>query len=187
MENSNMQFAGEETVMAPEPRKRPKFLKILCIISFAGLGFKFISGAIGLVATLLLSSRMSAFSQSEEMGRMMGLQGEDVMAKVNFLNIINNITVMVFSLVSLLGVFLMWKYKRSGFFVYTVSRIISLLVLIFVSIQTLNLMGSGTMGEVTTITTIVRTIGTVVLGIAFIIMYALNLKHLKPEEPVSHI
>jgi hypothetical protein len=187
MENRNVQFAGEETVMAPEPRKRPAFLKVLCILSFAGLGIKFISGAIGLVAALFFTSKMTAFSQSEEVNRMMGFQGEDVMAKINFLNIMNSISAMVFSLISLVGVFLMWKYKRSGFFIYTVSKIISLLVLVYVSVQTMALAGSGVVGDVTTISTIIKMIGAVILGVAFIIMYAINLKHLKPEEPVNKI
>lgn len=74
------------------------------------------------------------------------------------------LTALVLALISLYGVWLMWNLRKQGFWYYTLAAILGLIVpLFFIGFSTLSIMGLG-MGAV--------------ISLIFIILYAVNLKHM---------
>ena len=144
--------------------KRPTFLTILCILSFLGIGLSLVfglknyfdaaalaggSGATELEGTGIDSATYNDFMQS------LGIDW-GAMAKSYLIVTCLNVLVLV-------GVIMMWKRKKTGFFVYTAGEIAQCVVP-FV------LMGTALGG--------VQTIFMAVVGGLFVLLYALNLKHL---------
>jgi len=139
--------------------KRPAFLNILCILSFVGIGIAFISGIINLTQLDRNIETLKSFG---------GLLGGDtdsaVEALTNWGYTVYIITI-VASLICLLGVIMMWKIKKTGFYIYVVGEIAP-------GIATIVLLGGfGTLGTL-------AIVGSLIFPIAFIIMYAINLKHM---------
>jgi len=160
----------EEQVM--ETKKRPIFLTVLGILSFIGVGWQIISGIITMGAGSLTSAVTSAGSEyAEGLSNMEGM--DQAMAGLNeavdaanklaqnasLLGIIN----IVAALVCLLGVIWMWKLMKKGFYVYVIGELAA-------PVATLALVGFGLGG-------ITATLG-FIFPIIFIILYALNLKHM---------
>jgi hypothetical protein len=166
----------EEQVM--ETKKRPTFLTVLCILSFIGVGFQIISGFITIGSGAMTSAvTQVGQSYSESMSNLEGLENvegmDQAIAGLNeaveaankmaqyatTLGIVNILA----ALVCLLGVIWMWKLQKKGFYVYVIGEIVP-------PILTLLLVGFGFGG-------IMATLG-FIFPIIFIILYALNLKHM---------
>lgn len=158
---------------------RPTFLTVLCILSFIGCGLGIFSGVTGYFTNKALvtagstvneeiSNAMDEAMESEEMteaGREIanslgealgGITDFEAMAK-------NSIVSALLCVVVLAGVFLMWKLKKTGFYIYTVGQI-ALVAAPF-------LLVGGLAGG------LMATLGAI-FPIVFIILYALNLKHM---------
>ncbi|NSW45934.1 MAG: hypothetical protein HPY79_08995 [Bacteroidales bacterium] len=166
----------EEQVM--ETKKRPTFLTVLGILSFIGVGWQIISGIITMGAGAVTSAVTSAGSEyAEGLNNMEGMENvegmDQAMAGLNeavdaanklaqnatLLGIIN----IVAALVCLLGVIWMWKLMKKGFYVYVIGELAA-------PIATLALVGFGLGG-------VMATLG-FIFPIIFIVLYALNLKHM---------
>jgi hypothetical protein len=147
----------EQTNNGGEAAKRPVFLTVLCILSFiaaglAILGYITVIGLMG-AATAVLSTAEGA---SSEMGEAMSTVVSSVpSAGMTWAYlIVGFITVIV----SLFGVIKMWKLQKSGFMLYVGATVVSMIMGIVYS-------GFGIMG--------------LIFPILFIVLYGLNLKHLK--------
>ncbi len=147
----------ETTTTSTEAAKRPVFLTVLCILSFIAAGF----AIIGYVTVLTLMGAVSAAASgmegvSAETSAMMS----EAMSKVPSAGltwayiIVGFVTV----LISLFGVIKMWKLQKMGYFLYVGASVASMVMGIIYS-------GFGVMG--------------VIFPILFIVLYGLNLKHLK--------
>ncbi len=166
----------EEQVM--ETKKRPTFLTVLGILSFIGVAWQIISGIItmgaGAVSSAVTSAGQSYAEGLSELEGMENVEGMDqAMAGLNeavdaanklaqnatLLGIIN----IVAALICLLGVIWMWKLMKKGFYVYVIGELAA-------PVATLVLVGFGLGGFMATLGFIVP--------IIFIILYALNLKHM---------
>jgi len=148
------------TTATNEAAKRPAFLTVLCILSFIAAGF----AIIGYVTVLTLMGAASAVASGLE--GMEGMSAEssammsDAMSKVPSAGltwaylIVGFITVII----SLFGVIKMWKLQKLGYFLYVGASVVSMVMGMIYS-------GFGVMG--------------VLFPILFIVLYGLNLKHLK--------
>jgi len=167
----------EETIsQVVLPKKRPTFITVLCILSLIG------SGGFGLLQPLYqyvtfedsypekVAQIEEGLEQMEEAGMDSGFfydmaaNGRLALEKTAENLVPMTATNVLFALLSLMGIFLMFKLKKNGFYLYTVVNLFWLLVpLYFIGIE----MGMMTLlfGGIVTI--------------LFIVLYAVNLKHME--------
>jgi hypothetical protein len=154
-----------------EQKKRPTFLTVLCILSFIGSGLSILSSLWG----LLFSRGMQAVSgmaeegfseamteiesEAPEMGGFMGNLLGGAMKAMEHYTLITTVSLLV-AITGLIGVIMMWKLKKIGFYVYTGAQVVGIIVPLVVI--------GGLVGGMT--------LFGAVFTIAFIIMYAVNLK-----------
>lgn len=151
------------------PAKLPGFLKVLCILTYVGAGLGLIGGLYNLAKAPFA---LEQYEMMQDMtGNMEGMPGGGFMssmmdgayqAAMHALSLA--ITTVVANLLCLFGALMMWKQKKVGFFAYTGGQLLGIIVPIV-------LVGfSGMFGGIMALGAI--------FPIAFIIMYALNLKHM---------
>jgi hypothetical protein len=153
--------------------KRPTFLTVLCILSFIAGGWGVIGGIINVV---------SAPSADEVRAQMEGaLSGMgDLEGGEAFSGVMNSmaetaikaaenavpmaIGSIVIALISLFGVWKMWNLQKQGFWIYVLACVASfILPMVFLGGGLLGALSAGIGG---------------LISIVFIILYALNLKHM---------
>lgn len=156
------------------PAKRPVFLKVLCILTFVSCGLSFISAIYGL---------LTVKQQEESIKLMMRLQQNDDMPELlsnmqgglakmmewtttaNYLSLGN-----VF--ICFAGAMLMWRLKKPGYFIYIFGQILPFISLVgmYSAVQDVPLLGFSM---------IIGGVFAAIFAIAFIIMYGVNLKHMR--------
>ncbi len=156
----------EQQNAAGAPAKRPVFLTVLCILSFIAAGFAILGyiTAITLMgaATAVVSAADDAFEgMSEGAGGAYSEMSEAITSSAGpsiGLTWAYIIIGFVCVLVSLFGVLKMWKLQKVGFYMYAGASVVSMIMTIVYS-------GFGIVGALITV--------------GFIVMYGLNLKHMK--------
>ncbi|MES2139559.1 MAG: hypothetical protein V4511_07605 [Bacteroidota bacterium] len=157
------------TTEAALPAKRPKFLTVLCILSFVGIGISLVSGILSYFsysalanAGGLLNSIGEGVKDGEKIGESMNAlasaMGMDYgkWALVALIQALLNIPILV-------GVLMMWKQKKVGFYIYAPFEIIQpVMPIIF---------GLGLVGGISAILSLI-------FAIVFVVLYVLNLKHM---------
>lgn len=158
----------EQQNAAGAPAKRPAFLTVLCILSFIAQGFAII-GYIGVIAlmgaaTVVVDAADDALNAMADSlgGSSMQREMSEVIAETPGMGLTWAYIIVGFIcvIISLIGVIQMWKLKKTGFFLYTAASVISMIM---------GIVYSGTEGIVMAL----------VIPIAFIVMYGLNLKAMK--------
>jgi hypothetical protein len=131
--------------------QRPTLLTVICILSF-------IAGVWGLWGGI-----QSAFTDApqrefeEDSAMVMAEKSVEKAVPMGYTNI-------ALSLLSLVGVWLMWNLKKNGFWIYVVAAVGGLVVpMVFLGGGLLTALGVGFMG---------------LISVVFIILYAVNLKHM---------
>jgi len=154
--------------------QRPTFLTILCILSFLA-GIWGIYGGIQSSFTDkpqrdLEEARTEMENAMDQMGEASGMvanmmESAMVLAEKTAENAQDlGYVAIATSLLSLIGVWLMWNLRRMGFGIYVVASLLGLLVpFAFLGFSTVALIGLGFGAFIT---------------ILFIILYAVNLKHM---------
>ena len=153
---------------------RPTLLTVICILSFLAGAFGLWSGISNAFTDAPQTELQEARTQMEEAMAQVGdgnemvtkmMESGMVMAEkaaenakpIGYANI-------VLSLLSLLGVWQMWNLKKSGFWMYVAASVAGLIVpMVFLGGGMLTLMSVGFGG---------------LISIVFIILYAVNLKHM---------
>lgn len=141
----------ETAAPAAEAGKRPVFLTVLCILSFIAAGFAII-GYVGIIT--VMGAATAAVGALEGMEGMEAIQSAGPSAGMTWAYIIVGF---LCTIVGLVGVIKMWKLKKQGFMLYAGSSVVSMIMGIVYS-------GFG--------------VGAVIIPIAFIVMYYLNVKHM---------
>ncbi len=157
---------------------RPTFITVLCILTFIGSGWGLIGGAIQYfsadkqalsmsitkekVATdIQKGDKNDAGTQMAE--KMMNSMGSaftaDNLKKTAIASVIG-------ALLCLAGAFLMWQLKKNGFYLYIAGTLIGILSP-FIIYGTNNFMS------------IISSVMVGFVGIVFVILYGVNLKHMK--------
>ena len=141
--------------------KRPTFLTVLCILSFVAAGFVIVGGIIGYLAMAAVGGMADAMTAGmENMQGMEGMPGmEDAMATMAHAKTLL-IVAIALTLVGLGGVIMMWKQKKTGFYIYTGAQLLNIILPIVIA-------GMASFSV----------FGTIITA-AFIVMYGLNLKHM---------
>lgn len=153
-----------------EASKRPTFLTVLCILTWVGCGISIIMGFLGFLAAKAASAFVGAATDMAAAATDgMTAEGEAAVKAMNsgMTNIyIYIIGVVVAALLCLFGSIQMWKLKKTGFFIYVAGQVIGLAIpFIFPIGGTSSGMMSGAVG--------------MIFPVLFIVLYGLNLKHLK--------
>jgi hypothetical protein len=164
-----------------EHKKMPVFLKVLCILTFIGSGFGTLSGLYSMathnITTKTLEQSDKAFDAMEDMENVPKAFGDlkgDMKGVVNATKkygMIIAVCNFCASLICLFGALLMWKLKKIGFYTYILGIIISVIpsILFMNAVSGAGIMGVAIYGGM---------IFTVLLAVVFVVLYALNYKHL---------
>ena len=143
-------------------KKRPGFLTVICILSFIGIGLTILSSMYSVMTlpfTIMTLKTNPAVS-------MFGMDLADYLPRLEaYGRMVYTITILA-NIACLLGVIMMWKLKRIGFYLYSFFEI-------FPVILTTVLLGNvgGIFGQL-------GLVFAFIFPVAFIIMYAVNLKHM---------
>lgn len=162
-----------------EAPKRPGFLNVLCILSFIGTGLGIIMGIYHLAtagatqaAANLLGGMTDTATETlgetggeigEAMGSAFGNLMETAILMAKYAYVLAGIEVAT-NILCLLGVIWMWKLMKKGYYLYVVGQLAAIIAPVV-------LVGfGGFFGGVMILMAI--------FPIAFIVMYAANLKHM---------
>lgn len=158
------------------PKKRPTFITVLCILSLIG------SGGFGLIQSAYqyvtfdktypdqVAKMTEAIETLEDAGMDSGFIYESAQNGLYALEKTSeNLGMMtsaniLFALLSLLGVFMMFKLKKNGFYLYSATNLFWMLVPIYFIGFEMGMMSLAMGAGIT---------------ILFIILYAVNLKHME--------
>lgn len=158
----NILLANQQPVN--ETPKRPQFITVLCVLTFIGCALAFFGAIWGYFSIKASSALLENMGNAEgdTYGMMSGVQ--DAMIKAVENAIPNLIIGIVCSLLCLYGALQMWKLKKIGFFIYAVGEITP-------AIAGFLLGGGGLIGGAGAIMGLL-------LAIVWIVLYAVNLKHM---------
>ena len=145
---------------------RPVFLTVLCILTFVGAG-------VGVISSIY---SMSTLGQLEESMALMNNTFTDSGIPFDFGDSykwlkISYVLNLFGAILCLVGALIMWNFKKIGFYFYIVGQVAPLIggFLTMNSMLKGSLVGFG----------MIAMIFSMIFPIAFIIMYGLNLKHMK--------
>jgi hypothetical protein len=147
---------------------RPTFLSVLCVLAFIGNGLGIIQGLFFWAMSGFYAKLFSLFDNGK------AVKGNEMKMIENFLNGITwwAISIIVGSLVCLIGAILMWKLKKSGYFIYILGQIVPILGVLFFFLRIMKNVGVNGGGMFFVFLS-------AIFPIAFIVMFGLNQKHLK--------
>lgn len=154
-----------------EPRLRPKFLTVLCILTFIGSGFGLLSGVRDYVQAdaraveiVKAKQQMSKDMNNQENIGTKFVKGMEAFTPENIRK--SSLGAIAASILCLVGAFMMWKLRRTGYYIYIVGVLAGIIVPIA-------LFGTGNM---------LANLGVAIsgfFGLLFIVLYGLNLKSLR--------
>ncbi len=157
------------------PKKRPVFLTVLCILTFVGSGFSLLSSVYGLAAQKTVEEMTS------EMEKAQAAMGQsnvfiDAIAEnavdIHKWTILGNYLGLGSAILGLAGALLMWKLRKSGFFIYVAGQIPPFFTLfgMYSAMKDIPFMGFAM---------VIGAIFAAIFSVGFVIMYGLNLKHMR--------
>ena len=136
---------------------RPAFLKVLCILTWVGSGIGLISGLLAIIGS----------SASESAIRSLGDATLENMKMIQYAGLACKV-------LCIIGSVMMWQLKKAGFFIYLIGEVAPL-VLSFILLGSLASTGGPVTGGIAAAAGVIGAI----FPVAFVIMYAANLKHMK--------
>lgn len=146
------------------------FLTVLCVLSFTGNGLMIMGAAIALVWWKLFLPFLNFALEQEgvdlENPEFMGPFGPKFMSLFDQIPLIYSIMFGA-AIINILGVILMWKLKRTGFYIYAVTELIPPVANLIIFTMAIGVLGLG------------LSLFNFIIPVAFVIMYGLNLKHMK--------
>lgn len=171
-----------ENTMMTEEKQRPNSLKILCILSFIGVGLMLLSSAINFNQTFIKTAEQKAIEREQTYEMM--LQAKPEMADQMIQAMVDaeqyaaaTWTIgFVCNLITLVGVILMWKMKMNGYYLYLTGELLPwILPFLFAggmaSFKALGgMLGPAFAGILMGLM--------IVQDIIFLVLYTLNRKHL---------
>ena len=155
-------------------KTRPTLLTVIGILSFIGLGYRILTGLINAALGSATSSFVPFLNDifenevdlSEVPESLHGFIESIFDAVTKLLSNVTSIylTIVLLSVIALLGVIMMWQLRKSGFYVYAAARsLIAFVPFIFIGYNLISL---------------IWFVSSIVFGILFIILYSLNLKEM---------
>lgn len=160
-----------------EQPKRSQFLKVLCILSFVMCGLSFLSGIWGIYQSTPESMQKN-IEQVRSVNPEMADQMENQMIEMqdSAYGKISPYLALVYTLISFLGVMMMWNSIKKGFYIYAIAEILPYTGFIFMGKNSLSMMGPpGGSGAIIGMVVMVLMI---VIDLVFVAMYAKNIKEM---------
>lgn len=154
----------ETEQMETEEQKRPQFLTVLCILTYIGVGLGVIFSILGWWIINKMMPAMEGMEGMESYSEMEGMMSEATLAAIKWIDVTTVVSI-AGCLLCLLGALQMWKLKKVGFYIYLVGELGPVIISAI-------LLGSVAFSEWSMI------VGAVI-ALLFVILYALNLKHMK--------
>jgi hypothetical protein len=160
-----------------EQPKRSQLLKVLCILSFIMCGISVLSGVWG-----IYQSTPEAMQKNVEQLRVVNpemadnLENQMIEMQSNPYNKIAPYLGLVYTLLSFLGVMMMWNLSKKGFYLYAIAEILPYTGFVFMGKNSLNMMGPP--GGNNTVIAMVVIVLMVVIDVVFVSLYAKNLKEM---------
>lgn len=159
-----------------QPVGRPTFLTVLCILTFIGSGLGLISNVRGYFAANAQAAIVATAKESvkDNLGQSgsssydkLAAQMVDTLAVLSPENLKKSaIAGLVAAVLCLIGAFLMWGLKKTGFYAYVAGTLVGVIVPIVI-------FGFGN------IFSLGITIVGGFFGVLFVVLYGLNLKYMK--------
>lgn len=161
-------------------KKRPVFLLVLCILTFVGSGFSFLTGIYNLATFGTFQKSMSAFTKLKNVAT--NVTDENMNAVLNTIDQLANwfywsyIMNMVGALIAIIGAVFLLKRYRIGFVIYVFAQLLIVVP------------GFGILSQVDQVPFLgfVFKLGFIIghlFTIGFIIMYATQLKQMWWKKP----
>ena len=151
-------------------KERPSFLTVLGILAFIGNGLGIFQG---IFMYIMSGIYVHLFRSLAKMGGGDIRSNQDLKNVDSFLGIFGwwALGIILASIVCLVGAILMWKLKKEGFFIYVIGQMIPVVSISVVII--------GTFGFEYMSLAFMISLLSAIFPTAFIVMFGLNLKHLK--------
>lgn len=138
-------------------KQLPTFLKVICILTFIGAGLTVFSSFFTFYALQTKNSFSTAILQA------LAAKSEDIDLNTLVYNTnVNMISNFMTSLICIIGAFLMWKLNKTGYYVYVVAEICSIVFPFIFPTAPISALSFVSL----------------IFPIGFIAMYTANLKHL---------
>ena len=158
----------------PSPKKIPTFLLVICILTFVGSGFGILGSLFSFASANLVSNINSEYREQMEtqqtpsfLKSMFESASENsTPAKIREMALVK----LVSCLLTLFGAILMLRLKKPGFYLYVAGIVIYIALPIYYF--------HGFIGAASGIFY-------AIIGIGFVVMYAVNLKYMSPPESVN--
>ncbi|MFO7723293.1 MAG: hypothetical protein R6V49_08740 [Bacteroidales bacterium] len=153
----------------PMPQ-RPLFLTILCVLSFIGNGLMIMGVILGMIWMRVMRPVMEmAMEQEPALQEDPFLQsgfGQKIFELFDYFPTIYGIMLGA-AVLNIFGVVLMWKLKKSGFYLYSITEMIPPIANIVILAMVFG--GFG----------VAMSLLNFIIPLGFVIMYGLNLKHMR--------
>lgn len=170
-----IKMEDQKPITTTRTKKRPTFLTILCILSFIGIGLAILSSILTYISTQAITGtpglmdKISGIAEQTNNPMFKKIYVSGVEALINaklyvLLNILAN-------LLCLTGVIMMWKLKKPGFYMYSFGELAT-------PILSIILIGNVFAGTFFSAMGVAGNVIGFIFPVAFIVMYALNLKHM---------
>ncbi|MFL5753090.1 MAG: hypothetical protein ACJ76F_06770 [Bacteroidia bacterium] len=166
-----------ENNMAPA---RPEFLKVLCILSFVGIGIVLLMSLAGLPKLFQSPEmRMAEMEKMEQISPGFMEKMAPILGDPNYTaKAVSKFCIdLLFQVLSLIGVLQMWKLRKRGFYIYMAGELLPYVTSLIFADQSAAIINS--------LPQTIAKIAYVVIGIfvifdlVFIFMYSRNLKYMK--------
>ncbi len=152
---------------------RPEFLKVLCILSFVSCGLWIL--LFTLLAVVSFSLNESSISEMwdkavEQNPQLEGVNPVDFFHALGLFSLYS----LIFNIVSLVGVIMMWRLEKVGFFVYLVAELGWNFIKLNVDLEGKDNSYGGM-------------IFAILIDVLFIALYFANLKHMRGKSSNSYV
>ena len=148
-------------------KQRPVFLSVICILTFIGSGWGALSSLFSLIVGTSGNSFDAMYSMmgsNPEMADMMSSTMDYLQTTITYGTQISVIQ-LVLTIISLIGAIMMFRLKRLGFYLYAAAQVVMLFVMPYFAGYSWIVLASF--------------IVSAVFAALFIILYAVNLKHME--------
>ncbi len=172
--SANSQFNSE---FSNQP-ERPQFLSVLCILTWIACGFLFITTVWGAVFQPTPEERYEQIEKMRELSPEAADQMEAAFEKQDGGSLIIS-TILNLLAVGLcsFGAYRMWNLFRNGLYIYIAGEVVPYFGFLFGGTEALSAMGS--LSGMGTAMVGIAIAFMVLLDLAFVIMYAANLKYMR--------
>lgn len=123
------------------PQEMPSGLKTLCILSFVMCGLMLLINLLGLRNFVLSDAEIEqSYDMMQQFNSSFSMDYDEYAQSIRT-GAWNNLLSLVLNIGSLVGVIMMYKLKRKGFFIYAISEFVPYLTMFFMSANSTKMMG----------------------------------------------